>query len=172
MVMVSTLNGKITRENDSDIYTWTSKEDQKFFFTLLKKNTVMIMGSNTYEAAKKRIRLTKKRLRIVLTKYPKKYSHDAVYRQLEFSSESPQEIVKRLKKNGYKKLLILGGGKVNSSFLKAGLADELYVTMEPIIFGKGKNIFEEGIFENKLQLISIKKMNKRGTLLLKYKLLT
>jgi len=169
--MVSTLNGKITRGNENDIYSWTSKEDQKFFFDLLKKYKVMIMGSNTYQAAKKRIRLTKDRLRIVLTKNPKKYSRDTVSGQLEFSSETPPKIVERLGKKRYKKILIVGGGKVNSSFMNTGLVDELYLTVEPKIFGRGKPLFDEGQFEKAVQLMYMRKLNKRGTLLLQYKLL-
>jgi len=41
MIMVATLNGKITKGNDPDIYKWTSKEDKKYFSSLLKKNNLM-----------------------------------------------------------------------------------------------------------------------------------
>lgn len=169
MVMVSTINGKITKGDDSDIYKWTSKEDQAFFFGLLKKNRVKIMGSTTYEAVKRNLKLQEGHLRIVLTRNPKKYSSDVILGQLEFSSESPYQLIDRLKKKKYKKILILGGGKINASFLKAGLVDELYLTLEPKVFGKGKLLIDEGNFEIDFKLSSIKKLNKQGTLLLKYK---
>lgn len=171
MVMVSTLNGKITNGDDPNIYTWTSKEDKNYFFSLLKKNRVVVMGSNTYNAVKDKIQLRRNLLRIVFTRNLRKYSREIIPKQLEFISNSPKQLVKNLKERGYKKILIVGGGKVNSSFLKTGLVDEFYLTLEPKIFGEGKALFEEGAFENKLQLISVKKLNKKGTLLLKYKLL-
>ena len=169
MVIVSSLNGKLTKGDDSNIYTWTSKEDQEYFFSLLEKNRALIMGSKTYNAVKKRILLRKNLLRIILTKEPKKYAHETITGQLEFSDHSPHILVKTLETRGYKKILIVGGAKVNTSFLKAQLVDELYLTLEPRIFGKGNNIFQEGEFENRVQLRSVRKLNKRGTILLKYK---
>ena len=169
MVMVSTINGKITKRDDPDIYKWTSKEDQEYFFNLLQKNKVKIMGSTTYEAIKKNLKLQKGNLRIVLTKNPSKYDSDFVAGQLEFSNELPHALIQRLKKKGIRQVLVLGGGKINASFLKGKLVDELYLTLEPRIFGKGKSIFDEGIFEEELTLISIKKLNKKGALFLKYR---
>lgn len=168
LAMVSSLDGKITKGNSPNIYEWTSKEDQEYFFSLIAMSNAIIMGSKTYKAVKHRIRLQKKLLRIVLTKNPEKYSHEIVSGQLEFSNESPKELVSRLKKTGYKKILVVGGEKVNTSFLKAKLIDELYLTIEPVVFGKGKNLFEEIELRKSLQLISLRRLNKKGTLLLKY----
>jgi len=169
--MVSTLNGKITKGDDSNIYEWTSKEDQEYFFSLLAKNNVVIMGSKTYDVVKSRIRLRKNLLRIVLTKDPKKYIQEIIPGQLEFSNENLHDLVKRLELKRYKRILIVGGAKVNSSFIKARLVDELFLTIEPKIFGKGKPLFDEGKFDKSLELMTIRKLNKSGTLLLKYKLL-
>ena len=71
---------------------------------------------------------------------------------------------------GYKKILLVGGATINGLFLKQNLVDELFLTIEPKIFGYGKNIVEGNLLNTSLQLISIKKINKFGTLLLKYKI--
>ena len=56
MVAVSSINGKITKGKDPNIYSWTSKEDSNFFFSLIKKHNLIVMGSKTYEAARRIIK--------------------------------------------------------------------------------------------------------------------
>ena len=170
MVMLSSVDGKTTKGNDNNIYTWTSAEDQKYFFTLVEKNNLIIMGRETYDASKPVIKLEKRKLRIVLTHSPKKYSIGNIKGQLEFSNETPEKLIERLSALGYKKALLVGGSVINGLFLKQNLVDELYLTVEPKIFGKGKNIVEGQLLDQSLQLISVKKLNKIGTLLLKYKI--
>lgn len=170
MVMVASADGKTTKGNNANVYTWTSKEDQKHFFSLIKKNHLIVMGSSTYEAARPNIKLEKNKLRIVLTRHPKKYLSQSVPGRLEFSAESPARLVRRLSKSRHKKMLLTGGSIINGLFLKQNLVDEFYLTIEPKMFGSGKNIAEGQLFNRSLKLISAKKLNKKGTLLLKYSL--
>ena len=170
MVMLTSVDGKTTKGNDTNIYTWSSIEDQKHFFSLIKKNNLIVMGRGTYEASKPVIKLEKGKLRIVLTRSPKKYFKQLVRNQLEFSNETPKKLIERMATLGYKKILLVGGATINGLFLKHNLVDELYLTIEPRIFGIGKNITEGQLLNKSLQLISIKKLNKTGTLLLKYQL--
>lgn len=169
MVMVMSVDGKITRGDDPNIHTWTSQEDQKHFFSLLEKSELVVMGSKTFEVARKKINLELKTFRIVLTGNPARYKIYQVLGKLEFTSEKPKQLVKRLEKKGYKTMLLVGGPTLNGSFLKDNLVDELYLTVEPKLFGSGKNLVEGVRIDKNLTLISIKKLNKRGTLLLKYK---
>ena len=170
MVMLTSVDGRITKGPDTDIYKWTSSEDQKYFFSLIKKNNLIIMGRSTYEASKPVIKLEKGKLRIVLTRSPNKYSNQLVKGQLEFSDEVPEKLLKRLSLLGYKKLLLVGGGITNGLFLKLNLVDELYLTIEPRIFGEGKNIVEGRLLNKFLRLTGIEKLNKTGTVVLKYKI--
>lgn len=171
MVMLASVDGKTTKGNDGNIYIWSSKEDKKHFFSLIKKNSLIIMGRATYDASQPIIKTEKGKLRIVLTRSPEKYLNQTIKGQLEFSSESPKQLVKRLSLLGYKRILLVGGGVINGLFLKQNLVDELYLTIEPKIFGSGKNIVEGKLLDSRLQLMSIKKLNKTGTLLLNYKII-
>lgn len=171
MVMLSSADGKTTRGNETNIYSWTSSEDQKYFFGLIKKNNLIVMGRSTYEAVSKIIKLEVKRLRIILTRHPKNYQSKTIKGQLEFSDENPRKLIKRLAGLGYKQILLVGGSKINGLFLKEDLVDEFFLTIEPKIFGSGKNIIEELSLDTNLKLTSIKKLNKNGTLLLKYKVI-
>lgn len=170
MVMLSSIDGKTTLGDNQNVYSWSSIEDQKHFFSLIKKNNLIVMGRATYEASKPVIKLEKEKLRIILTQSPNKYFDQSVKGQLEFSDETQEKLVKRLLLLGYKKMLLVGGALINGLFLKQNLVDEFYLTIEPKIFGSGKNIVEGQLLNKSLQLISIKKLNKAGTLLLKYKI--
>lgn len=170
MIIVSTLNGKITKNNDPNIYKWTSKADQDYFFRYLKRNNLIVMGSKTYDAARNIIQLSKRQLRIVFTRNPEKYRHDEVPGQLEFTNQPLKELVERLCQRGYKKLLLLGGSHTNTSFLMTGLVDEIFLTIEPKIFGRGKLFIIEKSLEVSLKLISFIKLNQQGTLLLHYQI--
>ena len=166
--MVASLNGRITKGKNSDIYRWTSVADQKFFFDLIHKSALIVMGRSTYEAVRSRLKLSSERLRVVLTREPKRYAKFAKPGILEFSSENPKQLIKSLAKRGYKELLLVGGGEVNAAFLEAGLVDEILLTIEPVIFGTGKLMIADGKFNKNLKLIGVKKLNRRGTLLLRY----
>lgn len=169
MVMLMSVDGKITRGEDADIYKWTSKEDQKYFFSLIKKNALIVMGRKTYEASRERLRLEDNKLRVILTRYRERYRKYQVPEKLEFSSEPPAVLVARLKREGFKQILLVGGGEVNSSFLKDKLVDEIYLTIEPVLFGRGRPLIGEMPLDSRLTLMSTKKLNSKGTLLLKYK---
>ena len=171
MVMISSVDGKTTQGNNPNVYLWSSPEDQRFFFSLIKKNNLIVMGRKTFEASRPVIKLEKGKSRIVLTHHPEKYSKESVKGQLEFSNETLEKLVKRMEGLGYKKILLVGGATINGLFLKKNLIDELYLTIEPKIFGSGKNIIEGQLLDKFLQLINVKKLNKKGTLLLKYVLI-
>lgn len=169
MVMLASVDGKTTQGNNQNVYSWSSIEDKKHFFSLIKKNNLIVMGRGTYDASQSIIKIEKGKLRIVLTRIPKKYLNQTIKGQLEFTDEKPVNLVKRLSRQGYKKMLLVGGSIVNGLFLKYNLVNELYLTIEPKIFGSGKSIVEGQLLDRSLRLISVKKMNKIGTLLIKYK---
>ncbi|MDP2638502.1 MAG: dihydrofolate reductase family protein [Candidatus Levybacteria bacterium] len=170
MVAVASVNGKITKSSDPNIYSWTSKEDSKLFFSLIEKNNLIIMGSKTYESARRFIKHKKNRLRIVLTKNPERYLKESIKGMLEFTNEDPLELIEILENNGYRKMLVVGGGTINALFLKSKLVNEIYLTIEPKIFGQGKELIGEKSLSVDLKLIDVKKLNKQGTLLLRYKM--
>ena len=169
MATVCSINGKMTKGKDPNIYKWTSEEDKKLFFSLIAKNNLIVMGSKTYEAARDKIKLSPDKLRIVLTRNPKKYADKEVLGSLEFSSEAPQALVERLEKRGFEKMLLVGGGEINSLFLKAKLVDELHLTIEPFIFSKGRDLVADDRLDISLTLVKMARLNKKGTLYLRYK---
>lgn len=167
LIMVSSVDGKITRWFDGDSFEWTSKEDKKHFQSMVHRSNLIVMGSKTYDL----IRPTPKKgtFRIVLSSSPRRYVALTVPGQLEFTDESPRELIDRLSKQGFMQMLLVGGGAVNQSFFEEGLVDELWLTIEPRIFGKGKMLVSESELDVFLELLSVEKLNMQGTLLVKYK---
>lgn len=172
LVNVSSLDGRFTKWTGKNIYEWSSREDYEFFIKTRAENNLLVMGSATFDHVRKidkaGLKPEKERLRVILTKTPEKYKKFKVPGQMEFSSDSPKNLVKRLEKLGYTQMLLVSGGKVANSFFNEGLVDELWLTLEPQIFGSGKSIASGKDLNIKLKLNSIEKLNKNGTLLLKY----
>lgn len=164
LMMVSTVNGKITRGNEPDVTAWTSLEDKALFMTMKKEYTLLVMGSSSYLANKERIKLSNDILRVVLTRDPKKYAADHMVDQLEFTNLSPKELVENLSSRGHNEMLLLGGAEINALFLKENLVDELHLTIEPHLFGRGKNLIATDDIAVQLQLTSVEKLNDSGTL--------
>lgn len=169
LLMVSSVDGKSTKNNKS-LKEWTSKEDQEYFLKTSRSNNLIVMGSKTYESSQSKIKPYPNRLKIVLTRNPKKYVKNFVPGQLEFINDSPLELVRKLEKKGYKQMLLIGGSTLNTEFMKSNLVTDLWLTIEPVIFGKGKSLVGEEDLDIKLNLKSLEKLNKQGTLLLKYSL--
>ena len=65
-------------------------------------------------------------------------------------------------------MLLVGGGETNTLFMRFSLVNEIHLTLEPVVFGNGKNLVAEDDLEMKFKLKSIEKLNSRGTLHLIY----
>ncbi|OYT54051.1 MAG: diaminohydroxyphosphoribosylaminopyrimidine reductase [Candidatus Altiarchaeales archaeon ex4484_2] len=85
----------------------------------------------------------------------------------------PCFIAKTLHGLGVRRLMIEGGAETNYRFLKAGLVDEIYVTVAPRIFG-GRDaptlVDGAGFMEGQALKLKLLSMNRKGDeLLLKYR---
>lgn len=167
-IMVSSVDGKTTQWFNPHLHFWTSKEDQDYFAKLIEESNLIIMGRKTYDVIKDHIKHKEGRLRIVVTSKPEKYAQDQIPNQLEFTSNDPQTLVKKLEERGFSESLLVGGSTLNTAFFEQGLVNELWLTLEPKLFGKGTNIVAESALNVNLELLSIKKLNSTGTLLLSY----
>jgi dihydrofolate reductase len=124
------------------------------------------MGSNTFNADP--IKPSSNHLLVIMTREPSKYRKYEVTDKLEFSEKSPSELVLRFAKKGCEQLFVVGGAHIGTSFLKEQLVDELWLTIEPKIFGMGINFAIDEKLDISLQLISCEKVNEQGTLITKY----
>ncbi len=166
LVFVSTLDGKVTKWGNPDVTSWSSQEDKTHFRKLWNKARLIVMGSSTYLT--ETFNPSAKHLLVILTSHPAEYNHAEVPGKIEFSDESPPLLVSRFEKKGYQEMLLVGGPHVATSFLRENLIDELWLTIEPKIFGSGGNFATEEKLDIDLQLISSEKVNDQGTLINRY----
>lgn len=139
---------------------WLPSEGWNEFIEDVKKYGNFIMGRETYE---------------LVTKLYPDYNFndvDALYRVIVTTRDtflqpegytvvnSPEEAVDFLRSKDIKTGLLIGGGKLNSSFYTRGLVDEVWVTVNPVILGQGRPFIAERDFEARLELIDIAKLSK------------
>jgi len=168
IVVATSRDGFITKGEDPNPSSWTSVEDHNFYKEMKSKHKLLVFGKNTYGAANKAP--NPDHTIVVLTRSPEQYADKSVPGILEFISATPQEFVEKYQDN-YKTCLILGGSYVYTTFLEAGLIDEMYITVEPQthksgipFIGGGKKI--EEIVD--LPKPEITKLNDTGTVLKHY----
>jgi len=167
LASVVSLNGKITRGDESNIHAWTSAEDWQHFLQLRDRHEVVVLDRPTYEQTQPKPKPAT--LRVVLTRSPERYQRQEVPGQLEFmAAETPQKLVDHIASRGYTTVLLAGGATLTSDFLAAGLVDELYLTLEPYLFGLGKPLLAARQLDVSLRLLSCTPLNERGTLLAHY----
>ncbi len=171
LVMVQSINGKITRGANHHIPAWTSSEDKEHFRNLVDSASLIIMGRHTYEAAKSSIKHKEGTLRVVVTTNSASFKDEVNPGTLEFTNEAPKILIERLEQAGRTEGLLVGGATLNSTFLSAELVDDLYLTIEPHIFGNGHPLIEKTNLDISLKLLESKKLNNQGTLLLHYQVI-
>ncbi len=156
LIAAMTMDGFIARDEKHASFGWNSKEDKKRFVELTKRAGVVIMGSTTYNTLPG---LLKERVNIV-------YSRDKKFEGAEMTQKAPAELLKELEARGFKEVAICGGSKIYTMFMKAKVVDRIYLTVEPLIFGKGIPLFSDEL-QFRLKLISASQ-GQDGALLLEY----
>lgn len=166
LLIVTSLDGRSTKGNSGD-HSWISSQDQEHFKFFIEEHTLLIMGRNTYEAAKFSMKHTPGRKRVIITRHPEKYRHEEIPGMLEFTDEPLLKLFKRLSKD-FSQGILLSGASLNSELFRLGLVNEIVITIEPKLLGKGNGIVDFEEHDITLELKSIEKLNHQGTLLLKY----
>jgi dihydrofolate reductase len=151
------IDGYIAGPNhDTD---WRSDEDWESFINLANDIGNLIVGRVTYgfmQSAGEFEHFKKIQLVSLTTNDQLVEEKDNII----VTNKSPEETVKLLKKKGHKKVLVGGGGRLNASFLEAGLIDEMYLNVHPIVLTQGTPLFT--VYKNnslKLKLLNTKKLS-------------
>ena len=161
MMMAMTLDGKIAK-TDKHFPDWTSREDKKLFARISKEAGVVIMGDKTFFTFPSPL---KERLNVVFTLEENPDQIEGV----KWVKGEPENVLQELERDGYESAILGGGAFVNGMFLEKKLIDEIYITVEPKIFGDGLSLFK-GDFNFDLKLMDAEKINE-NSIVLKYKVL-
>jgi dihydrofolate reductase len=157
LIAAISADGFIAKDSQHSPLNWTSKEDKKRLIELTKKAGVVVMGSRTYATIGRPL---KERINIVYTK-------DKSFEGVETTQKTPQELIAELEGRGFNEVAILGGSHIYNMFMKVGVIDTLYLTIEPIIFGSGVKLFTDEMLYHMKLVSSV--ITEGGSVMLEYK---
>lgn len=158
LIAAVTADGFIARSS-KEFPDWTSKEDKKSFAELTK-NSVLIFGGNTFRAIGRPL---PNRRNIVYSR------HEISIEGAESTQEQPDALISRLAPEGHKSVAICGGSTIYSMFLDAGVVNEIYLTVAPLLFGAGVSLLSKHT-DTRMELLEQIMLNS-DTILLHYKVL-
>lgn len=153
LIAAVSLDGKMAR-HAAHLSDWTSPEDKRLFREETRRAGVIILGHNTFKTL---ARPLPGRLHIVLTRTPG--AQPNVPGVVEYTAAAPAAVVADLAGRGYPSAALVGGAQINALFLAADLVDELWLTVEPVIFGEGISVFSGLAFDRRARLISLTSLN-------------
>lgn len=154
LIAAVSADGNIAQHAAQSSLDWTSKEDTRFFVEKTKEIGTVVMGRKTFETIGKPL---SDRRTIVL-------SSGTGMDGVEWTGETPADLVARLETEGVTRLALCGGAAVYDAFLSAGLVDELYLTVEPVLFGGGVPLFRHDARIN-LTLLDTTRLGESAVLL-------
>lgn len=160
-------DGFIARSTNDRSFDWTSPEDKKFYVDTIKSADAVVISSRSFSVIKKFPRgLTF----AVYTRKPDDFiNHRPDVIKAFPTQDSPQQLIQKLQKSGFKKIVIAGGSSIFNLFLKAGVVNQLFLTVEPILFGQGVNLLNQ-LVNIKLKLVKSVHLSSQ-TILLEYDVL-
>lgn len=163
--IATSTNGFISnRRNAPD---WLSNEYGDGFYSICQKFEAVIMGKTTYDIlAPDYLPLKTEGTTIVLTTDKQAKSDNST---VVFTQDNPSEIVRMLTGKGHTEAVIIGGAMAISEFVNAGLVNDIYYVIEPVLFGAGLPLLKEVELDFKLKLLEITKLND-STVQLHYEL--
>lgn len=163
LYMAMTVNGLIAKKNNK---TEWSDEEWKSYRDMVRKTGNLTTGRITYPLYEKsNFSDMNNPLVVVLTSDISKADSEKVK-----YANSAKKAIEILEKYGFKTTLVAGGGKTNTSFLQEKLIDEIYLDVEPMIYGEGIPLFSPSDTELKLELLETRKISK-NTIQLHYKVI-
>lgn len=161
LVAAMSANGMIAQSSEQSSLDWTSKEDLQFFIEKTKEAGVVIMGRKTFDTIGKPLK--GRRLIVMTTQTDLSFDGEGV----EYTNQQPKQLLETLKEEGVERIVIAGGAKIYSLFLQEGLVTDVFLSVEPVLFGEGVPLLN-GCDRIDLTLKEIKSLNEQ-TILLHYK---
>lgn len=154
LYMATTIDGLVAKKDgDSD---WVSPLDTENFETAMKETGCVVVGRKTFDQYQGELYPVEGVTNIVLSRG----KNEKVAEKNVFYAESVEEAIKIAEKNGHEKMLLIGGGHINAAFLKAGLIDEIILSVHPKILGEGIKLFEGVEMEVELKLLEMEKVGE------------
>lgn len=169
LIAVASVNALITR-NEEPGTGFASQADFDWFRQKLKDSDLVLLGGATYRAARESIRENARTgpPRWVFSRNIAQHEDDTIPGAVEFRTLDRDCFLADTTARGFTDIALVGGPALSTWFLDQGLVDELYLTVEPLIFSSGTPLVTSGRNID-LALESVKRLSDQ-TLLLHYRL--
>ncbi len=163
MIAAVSLDGKIAR-HDHEMTDWTSKEDKRVLYRELDRSDAVVVGRKTFEVARKPL---SRRNCVVMTRSVRGARQKSP--RLTYLNPARVGLLDFFQARGYRRVCVLGGSEVYTYFLTHGLLDDIYLTIEPVVFGSGVPLFATPCHGAPFRLVSVRRLNSHGTVILHYR---
>lgn len=152
--MSVSIDGFIAKpDGDSD---WVSPIDGDLFLERSKSIGCMIVGHRTFSQFSGSLYPVDGVCTIVVAKNAPENFLDA---NVHFV-QSPQEALSQASEKGFATVLLAGGGHLNGAFLEAGLIDELFLSVHPLVLGEGIRLFEGSARQSVFDLVGTRELGE------------
>ncbi len=173
LIAALTLDGFIAR-NSNEFASWTSKEDKKRFVTMTKEARCIVLGSKTFDTFPSPL---PGRTHVIYSRNPENYRRKieekfgwkTIPNEIKVTNLNPKELISELSDAGFTDVMICGGSEIYTLFLESGIVTNLYITVEPVIFGTGISLFKREIEGLSVELSHLEK-TETGTVFLDYQI--
>ena len=146
--VATSLNGFIARRDGS--VDWLFTDNDYGYADFFQGMDALVMGSKSYKQV----------LSYGDWPYPRKTSYVFTHGELRtsrddviFVSDQPGKVLKQLESKGCKRIWLMGGAELATSFLRQGLIDEYILSIHPVILGEGIPLVYSPIPQEDLRLI-------------------
>jgi len=157
LIAAVSADGKIAQSSNQSSLDWTSKEDTRFFVEKTKEAGVVIMGRKTFDTIGKPL---KGRRIIVMSREPKESGMEGV----QYSTLPPKTLLDELALQGVTTVAIAGGSSIYSQFLHDGLVTDVFLTVEPCLFGDGVPL-ASGFGRIDMSLVDVTRLGEQAIVL-------
>jgi len=156
LYMAISVNGFVAKP-DHDT-PWTDEEFESYS-SKVKEIGNLIVGKTTFDLMYEENAFADldEPFVVVLTS-----SEEAPARENTVFVKTFEEAVKVLKGRGFSVALVGGGGKADTAALESGMIEELYIDVEPLVFGKGIPLFSPSDKNLSLKLLNTKQIGESG----------
>jgi dihydrofolate reductase len=143
---------------------WVAPSTEELFKKRTREAGCLVVGRRTYEQYRGSIYPVDGALNIVLTNNSEGLDVSVV------SATSPEETLAIAKENGCSGVLIAGGASVSGAFLKAGLINEIFFSVHPLLLTQGMKPFGDIEVNSEMTLVDTKEL-EGGIIQLHYEVL-
>ena len=145
------LDGFIAGADDDT--SWVNDDDA--YFKEAKNAGAIVTGRKTYDPGGEEYTVPDC-MNYVYTSKPNKYNPK---KSIKFVSGKPELVLEQVSKDGFDKVLIVGGGETNRSFLESNLIEQLILDIHPVFVNNGTKLFGEKELQIKIELLSTKQLD-------------